>query len=189
VGYCDPTSDSLLYTARTWIAKGSLTPDTAALAMNWSEICAGGTAHDPTGKIAKATCTGTLMASVDGVVIDFSTRLDCAYKNDGLQAQYVVTGTDATGTKTLHVRLNQTGGVVIIPNTQLFPGAISYKEGDVSVAFPKDVAGPFATVTTFAAAGAGLQAQFVLGQLNERQDRSGIFRTIELGSIDIKLTP
>jgi hypothetical protein len=134
-------------------------------------------------------CTGTLKATVDGTMIDFSNHLNCWFKSDGTKSQYFVAGQDSTGNKTINLTILGEGTTYTVPGNAIAPG-FGYLENNTAFAFPKDATNITVTVTKLAAAGAGLQATFSPGELYTQPGGKGTGpRTFTDGSVDIVVKP
>jgi len=85
-------------------------------------------------------------------------------------------------------RVHEEGAAYTVPVNAIAPGA-GYLDGNMTFAFPKDVATITVNVTKFAAGGAGLVANFSMGDFYQQPGGKGPMHTITEGTIDIKITP
>jgi hypothetical protein len=183
VGICagadSPTIQTRTY---TFVEKATVTPDATAFGLDAAGIC-GSPPYDLAGNAVTTKCTGTLKATVDGTMIDFSNHLTCWFKGNGTKAQYYASGQDQTGNKTINLQVLQDGATNSVP-------AFGYLENNTAFAFPKDTNNITVTVTKLAAWGAGLQATFSPGELYTQPGGKGVGpRTFTDGSVDIVVSP
>jgi hypothetical protein len=192
VGYCDVFGVPDLLKSYGLIYRSAINPDPIAVSLNQGSICQG-VAHAPSGAVLRASCAGRVAATVDGHPLVFSEGTSCAFKSDGVQAEFslsaIVPSSTGDDSKALLIGVHQEGGLYTYPG----PGAL-YSEGGnkgtyQAFAYPTDPSAFALTVTSFAPRGAALKAAFSLGTLTSEPYGTGDRRTIADGTIDVAMTP
>lgn len=192
VGFCKLAPQAA--GAESWkvFYEADVLPDAEALALNiLATACT--PVYDMSGvEIAIPKCKGTVKASIDGVEVDFSEGLFCAYKSDGVRAQYFVEGNhdhQSLQFDRLHLAVLKEGGAVTFGDPDgpgVGTGAGYLEDGNNAFVFPADAAAATVEASTFAEQGKHLVATFSLG---EYKNGSGVVRTITGGTIDIEIVP
>lgn len=145
-------------------------------------------AFDMNGKALVSRCTGTIKATVDGVMTDFSKNLLCWYRSDGTKSLYFIQAADTTRYKSFNINIQQEGGKYSVPGTAGAPG-FAYIDGNAPFAFPKNAESIPLEVTNFAPAGAGLKVTFSPGEVFSQPGGKGAGpKVITDGSIDIAIS-